>query len=79
MSLEKYKAWCPDHCGEEDAHEFTSVDAEDAATDYLDAHHSDHSYAEEVEVHVRCPSGTLRIFDVSAVPSITFSAKERTS
>lgn len=53
--------------------------ADDAAETYAKCHHADNDYANITEVVVLSPDGTRKVFDVAAVQTVAFWARESTT
>lgn len=74
--MAKFKVWCPDDGGEDDAFEMDRPDAEWAARSHAESRdrESGDGYSSEQTIMVRCPDGALMKFVVKAEASIEYRA-----
>jgi hypothetical protein len=70
----EFRVWSDGYNDEESAHTVFALDAEQAATEFFEENHSNFDYADEIEVTVKHPDGTVKEFVVTAEETTTFSA-----
>lgn len=76
----EFWVWVPDDSDEKDATLVMDVhDAEDAAKEFVEVHHSDFDYASEVEVKVKDPDGNVTEWVVTAEETVIFHASRKSA
>lgn len=72
-----FKVWHDGWTDRDGADAVEAVDPEDAAESWVERHHADLDYSEEVEVNVISPDGTEAPYVVTVETVASFSAKKQ--
>jgi hypothetical protein len=77
VTSQSFRVWIPAHGEDESsADESVARDPEIVARDYIEQLWP-HDANDREEVHVKCPDGTVKVFDVCAVQTVRFRVTEK--